>query len=206
MQPAAPPVAASAAGVFAQAAKKPSNFLTAPDQAVPNVQADRKSEQSTAGAGHGRPSLTALTESELFQALTSRMVGCLAAHQRAVACVRGALPITNHATLGLGSTFAPHSTRPILPPCSGSSRTLRAAPSSAVASGDHGRPLRAAACHRQVEPEKQALQSSEETRRAEERSDFRHNPNQRINAQWRICLRWPPEAPGPTNVEIADYH
>jgi proteic killer suppression protein len=28
----------------------------------------------------------------------------------------------------------------------------------------------------------------------------------RINAQWRICFAWPRGAPGPSNVEIADYH
>jgi proteic killer suppression protein len=28
----------------------------------------------------------------------------------------------------------------------------------------------------------------------------------RINSQWRICFRWPKDAPGPTDVEIVDYH
>jgi proteic killer suppression protein len=28
----------------------------------------------------------------------------------------------------------------------------------------------------------------------------------RINAQWRICFEWPGQAPGPSNVEIVDYH
>jgi toxin HigB-1 len=28
----------------------------------------------------------------------------------------------------------------------------------------------------------------------------------RINDQWRICFRWPRGAPGPTEVEIVDYH
>lgn len=28
----------------------------------------------------------------------------------------------------------------------------------------------------------------------------------RINDQWRICFNWPGEAPGPSNVEIVDYH
>ena len=27
----------------------------------------------------------------------------------------------------------------------------------------------------------------------------------RINRQWRICFSWP-EGPGPTDVEIVDYH
>jgi len=28
----------------------------------------------------------------------------------------------------------------------------------------------------------------------------------RINSQWRICFKWPKDAPGPTEVEIVDYH
>lgn len=28
----------------------------------------------------------------------------------------------------------------------------------------------------------------------------------RINDQWRICFEWPQKSPGPTNVEIVDYH
>ena len=28
----------------------------------------------------------------------------------------------------------------------------------------------------------------------------------RINGQWRICFEWPVGAPGPSNVEIVDYH
>lgn len=28
----------------------------------------------------------------------------------------------------------------------------------------------------------------------------------RINQQWRICFEWPDGAPGPSNVEIVDYH
>ncbi|MGD0014792.1 MAG: type II toxin-antitoxin system RelE/ParE family toxin [Bryobacteraceae bacterium] len=28
----------------------------------------------------------------------------------------------------------------------------------------------------------------------------------RINDQWRICFEWPDGAPGPSNVEIVDYH
>src|SRR6266700_1983266 len=28
----------------------------------------------------------------------------------------------------------------------------------------------------------------------------------RINDQWRICCEWPDGSPGPTNVEIVDYH
>jgi len=28
----------------------------------------------------------------------------------------------------------------------------------------------------------------------------------RINMQWRICFEWPLDAPGPSNVEIVDYH
>jgi proteic killer suppression protein len=28
----------------------------------------------------------------------------------------------------------------------------------------------------------------------------------RINAQWRICFVWSRGSPGPSNVEIVDYH
>jgi proteic killer suppression protein len=28
----------------------------------------------------------------------------------------------------------------------------------------------------------------------------------RINDQWRICFRWPRGSPGPTDMEIVDYH
>jgi toxin HigB-1 len=28
----------------------------------------------------------------------------------------------------------------------------------------------------------------------------------RINDQWRICFEWTDKAPGPSNVEIVDYH
>ena len=28
----------------------------------------------------------------------------------------------------------------------------------------------------------------------------------RVNDQWRICFEWPDGSPGPSNVEIVDYH
>lgn len=28
----------------------------------------------------------------------------------------------------------------------------------------------------------------------------------RINDRWRICFEWPDDEPGPSNVEIVDYH
>jgi proteic killer suppression protein len=28
----------------------------------------------------------------------------------------------------------------------------------------------------------------------------------RVNDQWRICFEWPDGSPGPTNVELVDYH
>lgn len=28
----------------------------------------------------------------------------------------------------------------------------------------------------------------------------------RINQQWRVCFEWPDGEPGPSNVEIVDYH
>jgi toxin HigB-1 len=38
------------------------------------------------------------------------------------------------------------------------------------------------------------------------KGDRRGQYSIRINDQWRICFEWPPRSPGPTNVEIADYH
>jgi proteic killer suppression protein len=28
----------------------------------------------------------------------------------------------------------------------------------------------------------------------------------RINDHWRVCFEWPEKSPGPTHVEIVDYH
>jgi proteic killer suppression protein len=28
----------------------------------------------------------------------------------------------------------------------------------------------------------------------------------RVNDRWRICFEWPAGTPGPSNVEIVDYH
>ena len=28
----------------------------------------------------------------------------------------------------------------------------------------------------------------------------------RVNRQWRICFAWPAGSPGPSDVEIVDYH
>lgn len=28
----------------------------------------------------------------------------------------------------------------------------------------------------------------------------------RINDQWRVCFEWPKDEPGPSRVEIVDYH
>jgi proteic killer suppression protein len=28
----------------------------------------------------------------------------------------------------------------------------------------------------------------------------------RVNDQWRICFEWPAGSPGPSNVELVDYH
>ena len=28
----------------------------------------------------------------------------------------------------------------------------------------------------------------------------------RVNDRWRICFEWPDGAPGPSNVQIVDYH
>jgi toxin HigB-1 len=36
--------------------------------------------------------------------------------------------------------------------------------------------------------------------------DRRGQYSLRINDQWRICFEWAERAPGPSNVEIVDYH
>ena len=36
--------------------------------------------------------------------------------------------------------------------------------------------------------------------------DRRGQYSVRINDQWRICFEWADRAPGPSNVEIVDYH
>lgn len=28
----------------------------------------------------------------------------------------------------------------------------------------------------------------------------------RVNDQWRVCFEWPDKSPGPTQVELVDYH
>lgn len=38
------------------------------------------------------------------------------------------------------------------------------------------------------------------------RGDRKGQYSIRINHQWRICFDWAEAAPGPTNVEIVDYH
>ena len=38
------------------------------------------------------------------------------------------------------------------------------------------------------------------------KGDRRGGDSIRINDQWRICFEWPEHSPGPTNVEIVDYH
>ena len=38
------------------------------------------------------------------------------------------------------------------------------------------------------------------------RGDRKGQYSIRINDQWRICFEWPDKSPGPTNVEIVDYH
>ena len=38
------------------------------------------------------------------------------------------------------------------------------------------------------------------------RGDRRGQYSIRINDQWRICFQWADGAPGPSNVEIVDYH
>jgi proteic killer suppression protein len=38
------------------------------------------------------------------------------------------------------------------------------------------------------------------------RGDRKGQYSIRINDQWRICFEWLRGAPGPSNVEIVDYH
>ena len=38
------------------------------------------------------------------------------------------------------------------------------------------------------------------------KGDRRGQYSIRINDQWRICFEWLEGAPGPSNVEIVDYH
>jgi toxin HigB-1 len=38
------------------------------------------------------------------------------------------------------------------------------------------------------------------------RGDRKGQYSIRINDQWRICFEWPEGSPGPSNVEIVDYH
>lgn len=38
------------------------------------------------------------------------------------------------------------------------------------------------------------------------RGDRKGQYSIRINDQWRICFKWPHDAPGPSDVEIVDYH
>ncbi len=38
------------------------------------------------------------------------------------------------------------------------------------------------------------------------RGDRKGQYSIRINDQWRVCFEWPSGSPGPSNVEIVDYH
>ena len=38
------------------------------------------------------------------------------------------------------------------------------------------------------------------------RGDRKGQYSIRINDQWRICFEWPDRSPGPSNLEIIDYH
>ena len=38
------------------------------------------------------------------------------------------------------------------------------------------------------------------------RGDRKGQHSIRINDQWRICFKWPTDEPGPSSVEIVDYH
>ena len=38
------------------------------------------------------------------------------------------------------------------------------------------------------------------------KGDRRGQYSIRVNDQWRICFEWAESSPGPSNVEIVDYH
>ena len=38
------------------------------------------------------------------------------------------------------------------------------------------------------------------------RGDRKGQYSIRVNDQWRICFEWPSGSPGPSRVEIVDYH
>jgi proteic killer suppression protein len=38
------------------------------------------------------------------------------------------------------------------------------------------------------------------------RGDRKGQYSIRINDRWRVCFEWPEGSPGPSNVEIVDYH
>ena len=38
------------------------------------------------------------------------------------------------------------------------------------------------------------------------RGDRKGQYSIRVNDQWRICFEWPDGSPGPSDVEIVDYH
>jgi len=38
------------------------------------------------------------------------------------------------------------------------------------------------------------------------KGDRRGQYSIRVNDQWRICFEWPDRTPGPSKVEIVDYH
>jgi proteic killer suppression protein len=38
------------------------------------------------------------------------------------------------------------------------------------------------------------------------RGDRKGRYSIRINMQWRVCFAWPDGQPGPSEVEIVDYH
>jgi len=55
-------------------------------------------------------------------------------------------------------------------------------------------------------PHLHALQGFPGNRLEVLRGDRRGQFSIRINDQWRICFEWMDGAPGPSNVEIVDYH
>lgn len=55
-------------------------------------------------------------------------------------------------------------------------------------------------------PSLEALRALPSNRLEALRGDRTRQFSIRINQQWRICFEWPEGDPGPSNVEIVDYH
>jgi hypothetical protein len=53
---------------------------------------------------------------------------------------------------------------------------------------------------------KEAARDLRRTRALCSSAPFKGQYSIRINDQWRVCFEWADRSPGPSNVEIVDYH